>query len=339
MATTPLRARILVGLGYTAFFVTCFVVFAYWSFPYDRLRDYFVQQVARREAQVRGKHDLHELKIGDLGPAFLFGVAASDVEFIKHPAEPDAKPVALRFDEVVVHPSLFSLLFGTIDVDVAIEAGGGTLEGSYGVSPEITEIDVVLADLDLKQLGLGAYFGLPVTGRANGEIDVALPVNTAESEGKVQLNVQNMTLGDGNAKIAVPGMRDGFTLEKVNAGKLELALSIADGTATLERFSTDGKDLILDGSGSVRLASPVSRSRLNLALEFKFSDAYKQRDDKTKAVFELMSFRPELKRATTPNGSLRFQLSGTVAAPRGRPAGKAAPKKAGPSRPRALKKK
>ncbi|MDD9946096.1 MAG: type II secretion system protein GspN [Myxococcales bacterium] len=327
MASTPLRTKILATLGYVAFFCVCFIVFAYWSFPYDRLRDYAVQQVAQREAAKRGKQDRYELKIGELGPAFLFGVAASDVEYIRHPAEEGAQPVPIRLDEVEVRPSLLGMLFDSVDVELAIEAGGGSLDGSCSVAPDLTKIDLKLADVDLGQLGLGAYLGVPVTGRATGVIDVLLPSDTVESTGKIELEVERTTLGDGKAKIAVPGMRDGFTLEKVNAGKLDLAINIANGTATLERLSTDGADLVLDGSGLVKLASPVGRSRLNLTLAFKFSDAYKQRDDKTKAVFELMSFRPELKRATTPTGALRFQLSGTVAAPRGRPAGKLAPKR------------
>jgi type II secretion system protein N len=123
----------------------------------------------------------------------------------------------------------------------------------------------------------------------------------------------------------VPGMGGGLTLATLDAGKLELRVSIKDGVATIERMESKGKDLELNGSGSIRLANPVSQSRADVLLSVKISDAYKQQNDKTKMMFELMDQNPVTQAAKTSDGSLRFRLTGTLAALRPVPGGAAGP--------------
>lgn len=318
MPKVPLLRRVLPWLGYAAFFVLCFLVFAYWAFPYDRLRSFAEQQFKVSQ----GPAKRFALGIGELGPSGFLGLAAQDVTYTKLATVKGATPGSLTVDELSVQPSLFGLLMGRRGGSFEAQAGGGTATGEVSQSEEELEVEAELEDLDVAQLGLGEYLGVPMTGRATGTVDLHLPKDATQSQGKIDLVVRGVTLGDGEAKIAIPGMRDGFTLERLNAGKLEVRVAIKDGTATVEKFAADGKDINLDLSGTARLANPVRRSRLKLTFMAKFSDAYKERDAKTKAVFELMGFRPELKRATTPDGALRFLINGTVGVPQARPAGR-----------------
>lgn len=317
MTRTSLRARILLVLGYSAFFMFCFSLFAYWSFPYDRLRDFVVHQLKASQAKSRG--DKHELSIGELGPAGFLGIAASDVTYTKRPVGENEEPASLSLDELTVKPALLSALFGTRAADFSAEAGGGGLAGSFSQRGAAMELDAELDSLDLAEIGVGGYLGVPLTGRATGTVELSLPEKAEESTGKIKLKIAGVTFGDGKAKVKIPGMRDGFTIEKLNAGELEIDIDIAQGTATINRFAADGADVVIDVGGTVRLATPTGRSRLRLGIELKFSDGYKTRDAKTKALFELMSFRPELKRASTPEGGLAFQVNGTLAVPQARP--------------------
>ena len=84
-------------VGYTAFFLMCLVFFAALSFPYDRLRDFAVQQVAE-SAPASDAAPPRRLAIGEIGPTWSLGVALTDVAFEQDAAQPGSMPVALKID-------------------------------------------------------------------------------------------------------------------------------------------------------------------------------------------------------------------------------------------------
>lgn len=318
MDLSKARKRILPILGYTAFFVVLFVVFAVYTFPYERVRDYVLAQVNGN----RGPGDYQELQLGTLTPSPLLGANLTDIEYRNFDSKVDDSPGVLRLDELSAHASLVGLITGNRAFTFSGNKGEGTIEGSYEMSGEDMHIEAELDHLDLAAIGLDSYLDFPLEGVATGTVELVLPKDPSTSNGSIELKVEGISLGDGEAKIKAPGMREGFTLERVNAGTLTMKIDVDDGTAHIRAFDTDGKDLTLKGSGNVKLAAPITRSRLNVALQFRFSDDYKNRDAKTKALFELMSFRPELKRATTSDGDLRFELRGFLGSPRAAPAGR-----------------
>jgi len=310
--------RALPYFGFAGYFFTLFFFFAYLTFPYDKLRDYVVARANSHEAS----GERRELRIGELSLRPLLGVRLEDVEVRRFDGPMDKEPSILRADLLKVSASVWSLLTGSASYDFSGEVKDGTFEGSYSQDGDDVHISAEIEDLDLAAAGIGSALDFPLAGKLSGEVELSLPKDAALSEGSIHLTIANLTLGDGKAKLKIPGMRDGMTVERVDAGTLKVDCEIAKGTATLREFSTDGKDLVLNGSGDVKLASPSARSRLNLALQFRFSEGYKSRDAKTKALFDLMAFRPELKRATTHEGDLRFELRGLLASPRATPAGR-----------------
>lgn len=305
-------------LGYAAFFVFAFLLFAYVTFPYDRLRDYIVAKASAQTGRERTR-----LRIGELSPVPLLGVSLSDVALTRESTAPDEIPQVVAFDELTLKTSLISTLLGDASLDFRGEVGSGSIEGTYEQVGEGIRLVADLSRFDLNAIGLGAQLGLPIEGLATGQVDLSLPDDLSKSDGRIDLKVSRLALGDGEAQVKAPGMREGFTVERVDAGQLSLKAAIKQGTVTLQTCRAQGPDLTFKGEGNLQLMSPAPRSRVNLALEFKFSEGYKNRDDKTKALFELMGFRPELQRAQTPDGGLRFELKGLLASPRGVPAGKA----------------
>jgi len=310
--------RILPYVGYAGFFITLFVLCAYWTFPYERLRHYVVARA--NSEQEPGKRK--ELRIGELSLRPLLGMHLEDVEVRRYEGAGDEDPAVMRVDTLNVSASVLSLLSGGSSYDFSGEVKNGSFEGSYEQHGDDILISLEMEELDLAASGIGAALGFPMEGQMSGEVDLVLPKDAAESTGTIQITIERLALGDGKAKLKVPGMRDGMTIERVNAGRLVVDCEIEKGTATLKKFSADGKDLTLDGSGNIKLATPMARSRLNLALQFGFSEDYKSRDAKTRALFDLMAFRPELKRATTPQGDFRFELRGFFGSPRATPAGR-----------------
>ncbi|MGD8859807.1 MAG: type II secretion system protein GspN [Myxococcales bacterium] len=322
------RETLLLYVGYAAFFSFCFLLFAYLTFPYDRVRDHLELRAANLDPPVH-------VEIGELGPHWLTGVTLTDVHLLDAPGAPEAGGAIdegdegdddsksargrtrLSIDELTVSVSPLSLLMGAVSVDFEAEAGEGSVEGSYAAEEKgPTEVQAELEELDLGKLGVGAFLGVPFQGRATGTIDVTLAPKPAETAGEVDLVIDGVVIGDGKSKVPMPGGWGGVTLPPVGAGKLTLQIEIAEGVATISKLASDGKDVQLSGSGSVRLARPMSRSRADLTLGIKVDPAFAKREAKVGTVMNM----PAVKKLVGADGMIRLGLTGLVSSLRARPA-------------------
>jgi type II secretion system protein N len=309
------RQILLSWSGYALFFVVCFVLSAYFTFPYERVRDVLVTKVA--SSGTPGQ----KLSIGELGPHWLTGVALTSVKLERSAGTPGAPPSSLAIDKLSVNASAWALMFGGVGVHFDARVGKGEVEGRYDAKKEgPAHTQAELDALDIGKLGLGSMLGMPIAGAASGTVDVTLSDQTAETQGSIDLRIEGLRIGDGKAKLQIPGM-GGLTLETIDAGTLQLKLAIKEGVATIERLEAKGKDLELSGSGSVRLVRQVAQSRADITLAIKFEKAYTQRSDRTKAMFDLINSNPLIKRATGADGKIRFTLAGTLENLRSAPAG------------------
>jgi type II secretion system protein N len=325
-----LREYLGIGVLYALFFAVAFMFSAYLTFPYERLRDFILTKI---EAASKGKPDAMQVDIGELTPSFLTGVVLHDVEVRKGtPPEAPApasgaaageapEPSALRFDEVTARVSLWSLLMRSPKVSFKARVGEGELDGSFKQDGEAHEMEAELDAVDVAKLGLGSYLGVPLKGRATGTLELALPAEANKATGDLQLKIAGLRVGDGKTKVSLPPMKSGMTLEEIDAGSLDLAIKAANGSADIERFATDGKDLKIRGEGQIRLANPLRRSRPDVQLQLKLSDAYKNKTDRTKALFEILAMQPDYQRAVDTEGALNLHVSGTLQTPRATPGG------------------
>lgn len=335
------RQQILLYAGYVVFFVICFLLFAYLTFPYERLRDIITD---RFSSTPDGPGPKTTVKIEELSPYWFTGVQLEGVVVERTP-DATSDPTVIAIDEVTLRAAPLSYLFGTIKVSFGAEAGDGSLDGTYESDPQGKAKHIVaeLDELDLGKMGLGSFLGMPLAGVATGTIDLDLPEDIATSAGAIDLEISGLTLGDGKNKMKIPGMSGGLTLDPIDAGTLKLKLGVKEGIVAVETLETKGKDLALDGSGSLRLASPFERSRADFTLGFKIEDTYRNKSEKTKLALELMSGNPMMKSATGADGMTRLQLSGGIMALRSRPAtpgaGAAAKRAAAKSSSKSKKKK
>jgi type II secretion system protein N len=309
------RQTLLLWSGYTVFFLFCFTLFGYLTFPYDRVRDVLVSKVAASSAPGT------KLSIGELGPHWLTGVTLTAVKLERKGAAAGDPPNQVVIDKLKVRASPFSLLFGNVGVHFDALVGKGEIDGSYDAKKDgPARTQAQLDNVDLSKLGLAGWLGLPIEGLASGTLDVMLSDKAAETEGDVDLRIEGLKLGDGKAKVKIPGM-GGLTLEKVDAGTLSLKVKIKEAVATIERLEAKGKDVELSGSGSVRLLRPIDQSRADITLGVKVEDAYTQRNARTKAMFDLIGASPIVSSAKGADGKLRFTLTGALSSLRSAPAG------------------
>jgi type II secretion system protein N len=289
-------------IGFPIFFLACFVFFAYKTFPYERLADRLIQ-----EAQARG----YELEIIDLTNSGLTGLSFDHLRVTLPSEGEDAPPVDVVFEELTVSTSLFSLVSDTKSYNFDAELAGGEAEGELVLGEDNMEIDAELDDIDLEALPiLRKFTKVPLAGTLNGEIALAMPSEVAESTGNVEITIEALHVGDGKSKLDIPGW-GGLTLDKADAGNLELVATIEEGSANIERATSHGKDLELDVLGRVRLLRPLKRSELNLMLRVKIQDAYKNRSDKVATMLELAS--SGIKAAQTTDGAIQYIVAGSFA--------------------------
>ncbi len=315
MTRATLRERLIYGGGYAGFFLFAFFISAYYTFPYDRLRDLISAQVSH----LGSAGTTYAIKVGELGPSWITGVKLADVDFTSTTVgDPDTH--LLHLDSLTVRASPFALLFGTLKGSGTATVGKGTLAVSYAQANGQQQIDAELAAVDVQNLGLGGYVGVPLKGAIGGTMKLVLDVDPTKSSGDVALKIVDLHIGDGKAKIKIPGMGSGLTLEEVDAGDLDVAINLRDGVADIERFSSNGHDLKVTGSGSIGLQAPLGRSRPDIQLELKFSDGFRNKNDRTKGLFELIGMQSDWRRATSADGALHAHMGGTFQALRLSPA-------------------
>ncbi|MBN1653201.1 MAG: type II secretion system protein GspN [Deltaproteobacteria bacterium] len=310
-------------LGYFLFFVFCFILFAYWTFPYERARSYLLERFNQQTLPGgRVKPSDLQLKIDKLEPSWFTGVEMTGVELIKQATQADDQPMVISADYAMLRTSIFALIFGEIDLLFEVGVGPGEIKGSYKREENEQEILAGIEAIDMSRLGIDGIIGLPVKGRADGAVTLSIGKESAKTRGNINFKVSKLVIGDGKSKLKLATLRDGITIDTINAGDLKLNLKVEKGVGTIAEFSSFGKDIQLSGSGSIRFAGQLKLSRLDLTLDLVFTNAYKNKSERTRTLFSLLNLHPSLQNAKTNDGSLRYQITGTLGSPRYRPAGR-----------------
>jgi len=292
--------KILKWAGYPAFFLLCFVFFAYKTFPYERLADRLAEQ-----ARARG----YEIEVIDLTHSGLTGLTFEGLRVVL-PAEEGSPPLDMIFDELTVSASLFSLMSDTKSFSFDAEIAGGEAEGDVSVGTDNMDVEAEIESINLAAVpALRKFTKVPTTGTLNGEIELSMPSEVAESTGNVEITIDSLNVGDGQTQLDIPGW-GGLTLDRADAGDLELLATITEGTLTIDRAKSHGQDLKLDAVGKVRLLRPIKRSELNLMVRVKIEDAYKERSAKVATMLELAS--SSLESAMTSDGAIQYMIGGSA---------------------------
>jgi type II secretion system protein N len=313
---TPRVRQILKWAGYVAFYLFALLVFAYLTFPYNRLGDRIVLEFNARQTGPKAMR----LKLGDMSSYWLNGVEAENIT-LTSPAEPDeqgkpGKPKLMKIDSAHASVSLLRLLIGTLRLSFGADAFGGELSGWTSTSDEGRQLEVELDELDLGQAPLfGDIVGLPLAGKLSGTIDLLMPEEKlSKADGKITFKVVGLAAGDGKAKV-----RDTIALPRLEAGDLTLDAEAKTGAVKINNFAANGPDLKLDSDGTLRLRDVFDTSVLNLNVSFKFQERYTNKSDITKSLFGsgtmpgLFDLDPKMKHAKRADGSYGWRATGSLA--------------------------
>jgi type II secretion system protein N len=343
VSLSPRVRKIVSYSGYPLFYLGCLFVFSYWTFPYDRLKE---RVLAEFEASQAGSGAADRLEIGSLGPYWFSGLRARNVRLTTPSSTDPTKPVRIEAEEVHVRVSILPLLIGRVSVAFGADAFGGHLSGAIATSGGGRKLELSVASIDVGSVGpLAVMLGAPLAGRMTGSVDLNLPEQKlTKASGNLEFKIEDMSFGDGKTPI-----QGKIALPRLNVGSLLFSAEAKDGVLKIAKMGASGQDLDFVGEGKVGLQEPWSNSMTDVFLRFRFSDAYRGRNDMTKsllgapgstapALFELAD--PRIKTSKRPDGYYGWHMVGLLKDARFDPApgGAAA---AGPglpiSRPPALK--
>ncbi len=290
--------RIIKLIAYAVIFIFSFLLFLYWMFPYDILKD-------RVAAAIEGPFDRSvEVSMEKIEPYYFTGVEINGLK-LTHRADGDPKPVA-ELDRVRARASFFSLLFGSPRISFFIKAGKGELEGSARQSEEGFDIDMDMDDFDIATLKvIESLYGVKLSGLMSGNVDLkidrARPVRTS---GKIDISLDDFKLAAsqltaGGANIPIPDM----VITKGRGSRLKM--TIDKGAVSIDEFRLADGDLGLDIKGKIFLSTVVSNYRLNLSGSFRVSDKLE----------EAIPFLFMAERQKQQDGSYPLAVTGRIAEP------------------------
>jgi len=301
-----LKKILLYAVAAPLFFLFSLVVGAYWTFPYDHVRDFIVQEVERGGTT--------QLEIGSLEPSWVTGVELEDVTVSTVP-EDDSEPQRMVIPHAQARVSLLSLLGGSTALTYSVELpGNGSIEGEYEATEETTHVVASLDNVRLAAIGpLSSSIGLPVYGTAEGEIDMTIGAEAVNTEGTAELTIEDLALADGETPLVIQNMgSQGLTLERMELGTLTFRLEAERGNGQIEALHAAGEHAELWGTGSLRLAQPFERSSLDILFRIAFADAYKNSSPRMQGLFALLEVNPQVRPARTPNGAFQWRITGSM---------------------------
>lgn len=316
---SPRQKQILRWVGYPLFYIVALLVFAYATFPYERVRDRIVSDYNAGQSP-----DSHRLEIEELDGYWLSGIEVENAALVP-PATSKPKasgadggaPKAKRteIDQAYARASILRYIVGTLHVSFGAVMGEGDLEGYYSENDDGQEIHAELDAVDVGGLPYvsGVVGGLPLAGEMTGTIDLTLPESEfAQATGDIDLSIFGLSVGDGKTKVEGAPLP---ALPKLRAGDLKLEATAEEGRVQVKKLESKGPDLELIADGKLRLRDPLDTSLAELNVRFRFTDAYKSKNDITKGLFGkqgLFDLDPKVKRAKRADGFYGWRMTGPL---------------------------
>ncbi len=263
--------RALKFILYPLLFLFSFVVFLYWMFPYDAVKERVIGMI---ESGIGG--DL-EVNIDSLEPYWFSGVDLSGLT-IAPPGGGKAKAL-IKVNRVRARAGIFSLIFKSPSVSFDVEMGDGEISGTVRQSEDTIAVESRLDDIDLSNLRfISVQTGLNLSSRIDGRVSLRVDrQNPIRSSGSVTLELMDLKIKASELKVAGAEMPlPELVFAKGRESRVKL--DIGRGTVTFEDLKLTGGDLGLDIKGKLFLSSRAENYRFNLNGSFtvteKLSEAF-----------------------------------------------------------------
>jgi type II secretion system protein N len=314
-----LRERLVAiaaAVGYPLFYVFCLVLFASWTFPWERIRQ---RAVSYLNEEMRSPNASWEWAIDDISSSFITGVKMTDLHATERDGSKETKSdpaPKVKVDSLVARIEVLPLLIGNHDLDLHAELFGGKLDAFFKDQSKGQALDVTLEAIDLGQTPLGQMLEAPVEGLLGGTIKLEMPDGRfAKANGSVALEATDLALGDGKAKLAGK-----LAVPRLSLGTFSLTADVKDGTMKVSKLGASGKDVDFLADARVTLHEQLMESFADINFRFRVSDSYRGKSDSTKALFGapgssvpgVLELDPKMKQSKRADGFFVWHARGLL---------------------------
>lgn len=299
---------------YGLFYVVCLLVFASLTFPYGMLKEHVVSAF---NAQDGGGGGQQELQIDDMGGYWLSGARMKGVRLLMAPTEPGQPPEKIEIDQASVRYGILASIFGGSDMSFDVLAFGGEGSGSFDTHGKDRTIELTLETINIGRVEpLVRLLGVPLKGELGGTIKLTTPEGKAnKASGTVSLEIKNVVIGDGKAKI-----KGALPLPPIQVGTVTFVAEAKDGILKISKLVAGGKDLELQGEGRITLRDVATESLCDAQVRFRINDAYRNKDDMTRGLFgapgsstpALFELDPRVKQSKRADGFYGWSIRGPL---------------------------
>lgn len=345
--------RVVTVLLYTAFGLLTFFVSLTLSLPIDKIKDRIERELSQEPGPPQSANGSFgigsgmDVSIGELDLHVLSpGVSASDVRLkprrpLSGPPSSDAnaaknlRPIVIDRIDARVRP--LDALFGDKSGQLAVEAFGGTLRTDFNLSNDGIQVDADLHDMMLGRLSsLAQLLPLPMAGTLGLTLHfkgpnqkptapsrgaapaVPLParLDLQRSTGNLDLKLVAGQVGDGKAKLVVPGdpfLSQGLTFPRLRLGDVVGKVTIERGRANIVDLHAKSPDVEIWIDGYLDLRDPLILSDAHLYVRFKPSPQFVSKEPTLELVVNSQS------QGKRSDGAIGFAITGSLSNPRSRP--------------------
>jgi type II secretion system protein N len=327
--------RIAKWILYPLFYLFCLAIFGYLTFPFDRLKDRIIAEFERSQTKRGQTAAAQRLEIDEVTSYWFTGVEATGVRLIVPPDEASSRPAGLEaslgkgaaeqpkemiiaIDEAHARVRILPLLIGRVKIDFTAKAFGGEISGTVPVGAASGPVELELENVDLGQIHpIVSLVGLPMKGTAQGKLELtASEGKFNKANGSLDFTIAGVSVGDGKTKL-----KGQIALPEARLGDVSIAAEATNGVLKLTKLTGTGPDIELVGDGKVSVREPWNDSAADLYIRFKFSDAYRDKNDDTRsllgtpgssmpALIEVVE--PKVKKAKRADGFYGFHAHGPL---------------------------
>jgi type II secretion system protein N len=290
------RKRIATIAAYTGAGALATLFFVYTTFPLEAVQG----RVARGlEQAVPGLH----VSFGAASPYRLSGLDVEDLK-LSYERVPGQPPVTATIDRVRARVQLLPLLTKNYAVSYNVSLGDGSVSGEVRVGPSAVGLELQMKDVDLAHPPvLAKLLGMELAGAIDADVDVNIDNDPKKTSGHVQFDMKKARLGEASVM--------GFTVPPIDLGTTSATLEIKDGVMTFKKFEQHSSDLDAKLTGDMTLRKQVPASNLNLAVQFKLSEAFLQNNPKFKTIVQISG----VERTKNPDGFYNARITGALSNP------------------------
>lgn len=285
-------------ISYVVVAFVSFIVFLYFTFPFDVLKDRILADVEK------GLKDKYEITVVSVSPRLIAGVTLKNVKVSKRD---DAGLVPVwEADKVGLKISLLSLAFGNLKVKFDIKSGGGEITGRVEKEKNVIRVLMKLDDFDVDKITyLSSQYGLHLKSKINADIDLNFdPAQIIRSVGTFKMELNSIEILASKVKAGAMGEVD-LPAMTIGAGGSQIAAELNKGAIKISSFKLEKGDLNLDIDGDIYLASTLDNFRLNLKGNFAFSDK----------IVQALPFLFIIEKQKSKEGTFPVTISGRLVKP------------------------